>query len=80
MYLAQSYADVGLDVCIIALPVPLIWKQMCLSIGKKIGVSFVFLLGSLTTAASVARTAVQYGVVEECKHPISLIHIVLTRK
>lgn len=67
MYLAQSYADVALDVLIISLPVPLIWRQMCLSFGKKIGVSIVFLLGSLTTAASIARTVVQYGVVQECK-------------
>jgi hypothetical protein len=72
MYLAQSYADVGLDVLIISLPIPLIWSQMCLSRGKKIGVSFVFLLGSLTTGASIARTVVQYGVVQECKFAVQL--------
>lgn len=38
-----------------------------MSLGQKIGVSFVFLLGSLTTGASIARTVVQYEVVQECK-------------
>jgi hypothetical protein len=37
-----------------------------MSLSQKIGVSFVFLLGSLTTGASIARTVVQYEVVQEC--------------
>jgi len=64
MFLAQSYADVALDVVIIAVPIPLIWKLQ-MDIKKKIGVSCIFLLGALTVAASAARTAVQYGVAKE---------------
>ncbi|KAI1324464.1 hypothetical protein F5Y16DRAFT_380989 [Xylariaceae sp. FL0255] len=64
VFLAQSYADVALDVLIIALPVPLVFKlQMTLK--RKLQISVVFLLGALTTAASVTRTAIQYGVARE---------------
>jgi hypothetical protein len=83
MFLAQSYADVALDVIIIAVPIPLSKSQFLLSIQctllihavwklqmdfkKKMWISCIFLMGALTVAASVARTAVQYGVAEECK-------------
>jgi hypothetical protein len=83
MYLAQSYADVALDVIIIAVPIPLsksqflssiectllihaVWKLQ-IDIKKKMWISCIFLTGALTVAASIARTAVQYGVAEECK-------------
>ncbi|KAI1387570.1 uncharacterized protein F4822DRAFT_406953 [Hypoxylon trugodes] len=64
MYLAQSYIDVVLDVLIITLPVPLIWKLQ-MSWKRKLQISAVFLLGTITTGASIARTVVQYGVAKE---------------
>ncbi|KAF2846521.1 hypothetical protein T440DRAFT_510834 [Plenodomus tracheiphilus IPT5] len=64
MFLAQSYADVALDIVIITVPMPLIWKLQ-MDVKKKIGISCIFLLGALTVAASAARTAVQYGVAKE---------------
>ncbi|KAK8055067.1 hypothetical protein PG993_000294 [Apiospora rasikravindrae] len=70
MFLAQSYADVALDAIIISLPVPLIYKLQ-MTIRRKLQISAVFLMGAMTTGASVARTAVQYGVARECKTPIS---------
>lgn len=42
-----------------------------MDIKKKIGIICIFLLGALTVAASVARTAVQYGVAKECKSHLS---------
>ncbi|KAI0183597.1 hypothetical protein EV127DRAFT_474986 [Xylaria flabelliformis] len=64
MYLSQSYADVSLDVAIISLPVPLVWKLQ-MSFDRKVAISGIFLLGALTTAASIARTTIQYGVARE---------------
>lgn len=64
MFLAQSYADFSLDFLILILPLPLIAKlQMRLS--RKIQICGVFLVGLMTVAASVTRTAIQYGVAEE---------------
>ncbi|PVI00589.1 hypothetical protein DM02DRAFT_655335 [Periconia macrospinosa] len=64
MFLSQSYADVALDVIIICLPIPFV-RKLQTNIQKKLVVTFIFLLGALTTEASVARTAVQYGVTQE---------------
>ncbi|KAF7532291.1 hypothetical protein G7054_g8113 [Neopestalotiopsis clavispora] len=64
MFLAQSYADVALDVLIIILPIPLIW-DLQINLRRKLQISAVFLLGALTTASSAARTAVQYSVAKE---------------
>ncbi|KAI0602835.1 hypothetical protein F4775DRAFT_530760 [Biscogniauxia sp. FL1348] len=64
MFLAQSYADVALDVVIIMLPCPLIWK-LNINLKRKLQISGIFLLGGLTVGASIARTVVQYGVARE---------------
>ncbi|OTA62302.1 hypothetical protein K449DRAFT_433958 [Hypoxylon sp. EC38] len=64
MFLAESYFDVALDVTIISLPIPLIWKLQ-MTLRRKMQISGIFLLGALTTGASIARTVVQYGVARE---------------
>ncbi|OTA92757.1 hypothetical protein M434DRAFT_31514 [Hypoxylon sp. CO27-5] len=81
MFLAQSYFDVALDVTIISLPIPLsmstknlpklfrtltlpVWK-LHMTLRRKMQISGIFLLGALTTGASIARTVVQYGVARE---------------
>ncbi|KAI3323799.1 hypothetical protein HD806DRAFT_495628 [Xylariaceae sp. AK1471] len=64
MFLSQCYTDVALDVLIIVLPIPLIWK-LHMDLKKKLLISCIFLLGAVTTASSIARTVVQYRVARE---------------
>ncbi|KAI1264671.1 hypothetical protein F5Y18DRAFT_389762 [Xylariaceae sp. FL1019] len=64
MFLAQSYVDAGLDVLIIILPIPLVLKLQTTP-QKKFLICTLFLLGAITTAASIARTVIQYGVARE---------------
>ncbi|KAH9906754.1 hypothetical protein F4778DRAFT_594839 [Xylariomycetidae sp. FL2044] len=64
MYDAQCFADMALDVVIITLPLPQIWRLQ-MSVRLKMQISGVFLLGLITIGASVARAVVQYGVAEE---------------
>ncbi|MCJ1240292.1 hypothetical protein MMC14_008292 [Varicellaria rhodocarpa] len=64
MFLAQSYADFSLDILILALPIPMIWN-LHMARSRKVQVSLIFLLGAITTAASITRTWVQYDVGKE---------------
>ncbi|KAH7325746.1 hypothetical protein B0I35DRAFT_117866 [Stachybotrys elegans] len=64
MYNAQCFADMTLDVFIIILPIPQVWK-LHISLRRKLQISGIFMLGIITIAASVARAVIQYGVAAE---------------
>ncbi|KAI1101770.1 plasma membrane protein Pth11-like protein [Jackrogersella minutella] len=55
--LALCITDFVIDILIIAMPVPLIWR-LKLSTGKKIVASGIFLLGAVTVAASLTRLVI----------------------
>ncbi|MCJ1312210.1 hypothetical protein MMC25_005884 [Agyrium rufum] len=61
LYLAQAYSDVVVDVMILSLPVPMIWKLQ-MPTARKVGICGIFLLGALTVCASIAKMVVQYFV------------------
>ncbi|KAI0869413.1 hypothetical protein GGS24DRAFT_478871 [Hypoxylon argillaceum] len=64
MFNAQCFADMTLDIFIVILPLPQIWKlQMPTRV--KVQVSSIFLLGLITIGASAARAVIQYGVAAE---------------
>jgi hypothetical protein len=46
MYLSQVYSDVVLDVLILVIPIPLVWK-LRLPLRQKLGVMAIFLLGGM---------------------------------
>ncbi|KAF1962133.1 hypothetical protein CC80DRAFT_154805 [Byssothecium circinans] len=54
MYLAQVYSDAVLDVLILVLPIPLVWKLQ-LPTRQKWAVSGIFLLGLITVLSSCAK-------------------------
>ncbi|MCJ1396026.1 hypothetical protein MMC18_008913 [Xylographa bjoerkii] len=54
---AFAISDVITDIIVLLLPLPMIW-QLQLPLGRKIGISCVFLLGLVAVAASVTRLAV----------------------
>ncbi|KAF2197121.1 hypothetical protein GQ43DRAFT_403698 [Delitschia confertaspora ATCC 74209] len=54
MYLAQVYSDVVLDVLILIVPIPPVWKLQ-LPTRQKFAVSGIFLLGIITVLASCAK-------------------------
>lgn len=62
-YLVQAYMDLATDAVIVALPMPIVWK-LRLSTKKRWGLTFVFLLGAITTAASAWRAAIQHFTVK----------------
>ncbi|KAF2868906.1 hypothetical protein BDV95DRAFT_609178 [Massariosphaeria phaeospora] len=63
-YLAQAYLDTATDVCILVLPMPILWK-LRLSTKKRFGLMSIFLLGAITTAASAWRAAIQHTLIKE---------------
>jgi len=64
MYMAQVYTDVIMDVLILIVPLPLVWKLQ-LPTKQKLAVSGMFLLGLITTASSCAKMIVFYLVAAE---------------
>lgn len=52
MYLSQVYSDVVLDVLILAIPIPLVWKLQ-LPVKQKIAVLGIFLLGGMYVVPSL---------------------------
>ena len=52
--LAFAVSDVVTDLMVLLTPLPIVWK-LKMSIGERVGVSVVFGLGFLSTAAAVAR-------------------------
>ncbi|KAJ8058508.1 hypothetical protein OCU04_012694 [Sclerotinia nivalis] len=53
-YESTTYTDFLLDILILALPIPMIWKLQ-LPLKQKIAVSFVFLLGTFVLFAGIVR-------------------------
>ncbi|KAI1751648.1 hypothetical protein F4782DRAFT_531422 [Xylaria castorea] len=64
MYNSQCFADMVLDIFIIVLPLPQIWKLQ-MTVRLKIQISCIFMLGLITVGASVTRAVIQYGVAAE---------------
>ncbi|KAI0532350.1 hypothetical protein GGR58DRAFT_490582 [Xylaria digitata] len=60
---ALAITDVITDVVILVTPIPLIWR-LNLTLGKKIGISAVFLFGSITFAASLTRLILTARILE----------------
>ncbi|KAI0202317.1 hypothetical protein F4808DRAFT_421182 [Astrocystis sublimbata] len=52
--LAITITDTIADVAIVVIPTPLVWR-LNLTLGKKIAITAVFLLGAITVAASLTR-------------------------
>ncbi|KAF4626048.1 hypothetical protein G7Y89_g12115 [Cudoniella acicularis] len=55
--LAHATSDVATDLIVLTLPLPVIWK-LNMSESRKLALSFIFLLGFLSTAAGTARLAI----------------------
>ncbi|QSZ35672.1 hypothetical protein DSL72_006794 [Monilinia vaccinii-corymbosi] len=55
--LGHAASDVATDLLVLALPLPVIWK-LHMTKDRKIGLSFIFMLGSLSTAAGTARLVI----------------------
>ena len=56
--LGMNVVDVVLDICILSLPVPVIWRIQALSKSKKVGILLIFLLGSLDCTMALVRLIV----------------------
>ncbi|KAL8845237.1 MAG: hypothetical protein Q9176_000405 [Flavoplaca citrina] len=60
----QTFTDIGMNVFIIALPLPCIWG-LKMPLVKKVAVGGIFLLGALTVLAGIAKVCVMYDSFQE---------------
>ncbi|KAI0174125.1 hypothetical protein BJ166DRAFT_605780 [Pestalotiopsis sp. NC0098] len=61
---AMVISDLILDLAILILPIPAIWR-LSMSTGRKVAVTFIFMFGIMSVAASAARMAIYLIVLYE---------------
>ncbi|KAI0396808.1 hypothetical protein F5Y17DRAFT_59876 [Xylariaceae sp. FL0594] len=62
-YLSFAYSDLILDVIIFVLPIPHLWN-LKMPLRQKLGVAFIFFLGSLVVSIGIVRTIIYAWVVD----------------
>lgn len=55
LYMSNGFMNMSMDICILTLPIFMIWRNTTLPFDKKVRVSMLLLLGVFTCACSVVR-------------------------